>query len=468
MQDAKRLKTLGDLMSIFVGRLTPQTRLRIWAQHAPVIEQHMRAAAEEARHDYFEYLYVHRDDSRRTIQLSAGTHPISTNDDGSPQTEGGAALVLSQDTRFGHVAALIYPYETCRGLEKPIFWGFFDSPADATADKWLDRAVHDFARCCRASSVVDQTVYHSDRFRMRWLKFRSRILCLRNRLPGGIKLISAKPSWRRKIMTGVVVSVTVLTAWLNLPSMLATLFGYNVPGLWALLHQNPPVHSAPPSRSQASASASSPAAISPMKEIPTQAEPATATVVKGIEMPVISGWYTFCPTAADQGSPRLLDFLYDVQANAGKVAFFDVQVGIECVLGGQPDYEAAFSRLEEAGEVLYLFRVPLVMDGDSVTPWQWISGKRDPSVLRAMYSDNGSAIAIHNGNDSRNPLSHFRPHVEGSNDILFGPYAIKESSDDDAITFDLNASFLDSAALQQAITIGEELRGTRTPPTTLH
>ncbi len=455
-------------MSIFVGRLTPQTRLRIWAQHAPVIEQHMRAAAEEARHDYFEYLYVHRDDSRRTVQLFAGTHPISTNDDGSPQAEGGAALVLSQDTRFGHVAALIYPYETCRRAEKPIFWGFFDSPADATADKWLDRAVHDFARCCRASSVVDQTVYHSDRFRMRWLKFRSRILCLRNRLPGGIKLISAKPSWGRRIMAGVAVSVTVLTAWLNLPSMLATLSGYSVPGLWALLHQNPPVGSAPPSGSQASVSAASSVANSPLKEMSTQAEPATATVAKGVEMPVISGWYTFCPTVADQGSPKLLDFLYDVRANAGKVAFFDVQVDIECVLGRQPDYEAAFSRLEDAGEVLYLFRVPLVMNGDSVTPRQWISGKRDPSVLRTMYSDNGSAIAIHNGNDSRNPLSRFQPHVEGSNDILFGPYAIKESSDDDAITFDLNASFLDSAALQQATTIAEELRGTRAPPATLH
>ena len=94
-------------MSIFVGQQTPQTRLRIWAQYAPAIEQHMRAAAEEARHDYFEYLYVHRDDSRRTIQLFAGNHPIPSNDDGSPQTEGGAALVLSQDTQFGHVAALI-------------------------------------------------------------------------------------------------------------------------------------------------------------------------------------------------------------------------------------------------------------------------------------------------------------------------------------------------------------------------
>jgi len=163
-------------MSIFVGRQTPQTRLRIWAQHASVIEQHMRTAAEEARHDYFEYLYVYRDDGQRTVQLFAGNHPIPTNNDGSPQNEGGAALVVSQDTKFGHVAALIYPYETPLSAAKAILWGLFDSPADATSGKWLDRALHDFARCCRASSVVDQTAYRSDRLRMRWLKFRSWVL----------------------------------------------------------------------------------------------------------------------------------------------------------------------------------------------------------------------------------------------------------------------------------------------------
>lgn len=169
-----------------------------------------------------------------------------------------------------------------------------------------------------------------------------------------------------------------------------------------------------------SGSVASPAANSSQKAIPSQAEPAITPAVIGVEMPVISGWYTFCPTAADQGSPKLLDLLYDVRANAGKVAFFDIQVDIDCVLGRQPDYDAAFSRLEDADEVIYLLRVSLVMDGDPVTPRQWISGKRDPSVLRTMYSDNGSAIAIHNGNDSRNPLSRFQPHVEGSNDILFG------------------------------------------------
>lgn len=455
-------------MSIFVGRQTPQTRLRIWVQHAPVIEQRMRAAAEEARHDYFEYLYVHRDDEKRTVQLFAGNHPIATIDNCSLQTEGGAALVLSQDATFGHVAAFIYPYETTRSAAKPILWGLFDSPADATAGEWLNRAVHDFARCCRASSVVDQTAFRSDRLRIRWLRFRSWVLRLRGRVPGCTKLIRAKPSWGKRILAGVVVVATSLAAILNLPSMLSTLSGYTVPQLLAKWRATPPIGSAASPAPQALLPAIPSAASSSLKAPPMRVGPATASAAAaGIEMPVISGWYTFCPSSAGQASAKLLDFLYDVRANAGKVVFFDVQVDIDCVLGKQPDYTATFSRLEEADNVSYLLHVPLVKRGDLVTPGQWIDGGRDPSILRAMYSDNGSAIVIHNGNDSRNPLSRFQPHVEGSDDILFGPYAIKESSDDDAITFDLNAPFLDSPALQQATAIADRLHGIRALPAAL-
>jgi hypothetical protein len=135
-------------MSVFVGRVTPQSRLHSWVRYAPLIEQHMQSAAEEAKHDYFEFLYVHRDDARRTIQLSAGAHPIPKNPDGSPQMEGGASLVLSQDTSLGHIAAMIYPYETIRNTARPIFWGFFDSPADVVADKWLDEV------CARLRPVL--------------------------------------------------------------------------------------------------------------------------------------------------------------------------------------------------------------------------------------------------------------------------------------------------------------------------
>ncbi len=424
----------------------------------------MRDAAEEARADYFEFLYVVREDAHRTVQLFAGQHPISTNDDGSLQTEGGAALVLSQDITFGHVAVFIYPYETDRNKSKPILWGIFDSPVDTAEGKWLDRAVHDFACCCRASSVVDQTVYRSDQLRMRWLKFRSWWLRLRGRLPGCTKLIRTKPSWIRRGVTSAVVVATSLAAFLNLPSMLSTLSGYSVPALWAMWHSKAPADGGVSSTPQGLPSTSSSVATGLKEATPTWIGPAIASSAEGIEMPVISGRYTLCHTALDQSSPKLLNLLYDVRANAGKVAFFDVRVSIDCVLDKQPDYEARFSRFEEAGEVNYLLRVPPVRASDVVSSRQWIDGGRDPSTLQAMYSDNGSVIALHRGDDSRNSLSRFQPHVEGSVDILFGPYAIKESSDDDAITFDLNAPFLDTVALRNANAIADKLRGARALP----
>ncbi|MFC0130582.1 hypothetical protein [Ralstonia solanacearum] len=452
-------------MSIFVGRQTLQTRLRAWAQHAPVIEKYMHAHAAEAQHDYFESLRVHRDDKRRTVQLSAGNHPIATNEDGSLRTEGGAALVLSQDTKFGHVATFIYPYESPGSTAKPILWGCFDSPADVTSGKWLDLATNDFARCSRASSLVDQTVHYSDRLRMQWLKIRSRVLRLRGWLPGCTKLIRAKPSWTKRIVAAIVLVLTTLTALLNLPSMLSTLSGYSVPALWAMWHTKPAAPSgAKPSTPQAPSPAASSVVSGSLKITPTQAGPAIAPATTSAAMPVISGRYTFCPTIAGAGSSKLLNLLYDVRANAGKVAFFDVQVGIDCVLGRQPDYEASFNRLEEEGGVSYFLRVPLVTVGDLVSARKWIDGDRDPSVLRAMHSDNGSLIAMHGENDNRNPLSRFQPHVEGSSDVLFGPYAIKESSDDAAITLDLNAPYLDTAALQQATAIADRLRGAKALP----
>jgi hypothetical protein len=308
----------------------------IWAQHAPAIETHMRNEAEKARYDYFEYLYVHRDDKLRAIQLFAGNHPIATNADGSFQTEGGAALVLSQDTTFGHVAALIYPYETAQGQAKPILWGVFDSPADAVAGDWLDRAVHDFARCCRASSAVDPTVYRSDHIRMRYLQFRAWILRLRGRLPGCTKLIRAKPSWVRRILLASGAVLAALTYFSSLPSNLSTLSGYSAPALWDAWHAKPsPSGAVVPAKQNMhpakAAAASSSQLVERVKSIGVNVVPEIAP------MPVISGWYTFCPTEGGKANPKLLDLLYDVRTNAGKVAFFDVQVDIDCVLGRQPD-----------------------------------------------------------------------------------------------------------------------------------
>ena len=453
-------------MSIFAGRATPQTRMRTWTLHAAIIEQKMNAHAEEARHDYFEHLYVLRDDDRRMVQLWAGNHPLHSSENSKTQVEGGAALVLSQDTHFGHVVALIYPYEQLPNSVKPIIWGIFDSPSDVTTGKWLTRIFADFATCCRASSVVDETAFTSDRLRMRWLTVRGKILTLRGRFRLTTKTIKARKSWTKRIVAGIIATITVLGFVTTLPSNLATLSGYSLPALWALwqapsTEKTQATELGPQSLELRSKKEDSPEGV-PGAPISTLTSPSS----RSNTMPVITGWYTFCPSSDDQGSTKLLDFLYDVRANAGQVAFFDVQVGIDCVLSSEPDYGAPFYRIEDPGFVSYFMRIPLLDRENLAEAKQWISGNRDPAILHAMQSDNGSAIAIHNGDDSRNPLSRFQPHVEGSADVLFGPYLIKESNDDDAITFDLNASFLDSEGLHHATAIAKKLRTARTAGTT--
>lgn len=448
-------------MSIFAGRATPQTRLRAWPLHAAIIKQKMNAHAEDARHDYFEHLYVLHDDDRRMVQLWAGNHPFLSSKDSKTQVEGDAALVLSQDIHFGHVVALIYPYEQSQSSVKPILWGIFDSPSDVTTGEWLTHIFSDFATCCRASSIVDKTAFTSDLLRMRWLTVRGKIVMLRGRFRITATTIKARKSRAKRIVGAILVALGMLGLITTLPSNLATLSGYSLPAIWALW-QAPSLE-----KSQATEPTPQSLELRSKKKDSLEVVPdapvstLTSTSPSSVVMPVITGWYTFCPSAEDRENPKLLDFLYDVRANTGQVAFFNVQVSIDCVLSSEPDYRAPFYRIEDPGVVSYFMRIPLLDRENLAESKRWISGDRDPVILHAMQSDNGSTIAIHSGDDSRNPLSRFQPHVEGSVDVLFGPYSIKESNDDDAITFDLNAPFLDSEGLKHATAIAKELKTVR-------
>lgn len=176
------------------------------------------------------------------------------------------------------------------------------------------------------------------------------------------------------------------------------------------------------------------------------------------EMPVISGSYTFCPGANDSRDPKLLNLLHDVQEHAEKIAFFNVSVDIDCVLGKESDFSDPFKRSQTKHDVHYSFDVPY-LDTEEISKAQmWLDGGRKPEALRDLYRANGSIIAIHKADDGRNPLSRFQPHVEGMTDIVFGPYSIKVSEDDALLIFDLNAPSLDSFTMQQASQIATDLR----------
>lgn len=436
-------------MSIFVGRQTPSTRLRAWVGHASEIEQRLQSKVKSAG-DYFEYLYVTRDDQHRTVQLFAGRHPIGTTDRGKLLVEGGAALVVSQDAASGNVYVLIYPYERDHKASQPIHWAWFDGPEDVLADSWLDQAAQDFAICCRASSIVDPTVKKADRIRMGWLQLKSRWMLLLIRFPGMANLCFKPTIWGRlwKIIAVLTAGTVGILAF---SSSISTLSGITVPMFLKSWNANDSTNSAsstiaPPSNPATPASA-------PVGPIPiTQSAPESG------DMPIISGDYTFCTHTKDAASQKLLSLLYDVRSNAGKIAFFNVRIRVDCVLGSKQTEQKIFRRSQEDATVGYSFDVPLIPQGDTGKAKVWLDGERSPETLRAMYSDNGSAILVHRKEEGRNPLSRFQPHVEGQVDILFGPYAIKASEDDDALSYDLYAPTLDSAALQRASAVATHLR----------
>lgn len=155
-----------------------------WNVQVEKIERHFEEVVTKAKNEqFFETLFVDRDDEHRTVQLHAGKHPI-----GSAQTirdglgratgwridvEQGAALVVSQST-LGDVAIILYPYQSegARRIEPHIIWAIFKDPAHVT-EPVLRRAVADFLTYVRVSSTLFNES-PMDRMRIRYLEFRGK------------------------------------------------------------------------------------------------------------------------------------------------------------------------------------------------------------------------------------------------------------------------------------------------------
>jgi len=419
-------------MSIFVGRKTPAIRLRTWQHHAPRYAAHLNQVQADAAQDYFESLRVEADDAHRTVQLLSGCH-ISDSLDANDtfEVEGDAALVVSQDRKFGHVAIFLYPYERqARAGSTRILWALFDSPEDVT-DAWLDRAVSDFARVCRASSVVDDTTVHADRRRFFWLRCRSRWLGLVGRFPWWFPLVRNRPSLPRKAWLGLVLFVFGLEAVLNLPSEIVTV----VSGWHAFVDQ---LHEW---RDDILVASGHRPAATPMP-VPAQ----TPQV-----MPVITGWYTFCPQDGSGASPRLLDLLYDIGLHAGKVAFLDVQVRVDCVMGTAFAPSAPFARTAGEGSLTYRF------SHDSARR-RTVDGGRESAKLDRFLPENGSSISVLDDRDGRNALTRVGINSEGVDDELYGPYLIKARGEDASLSLELTAPTLDSTMQEAATAIASQRR----------
>lgn len=384
---------------------------------------------------HFENLYSFRDDERRSVQLSFGSHPVGASLQGdATAVEGGAALVFSQGID-GSVCGFLYPYKSERMQRKEtrITWNVFHGPENVT-NKAIDAAISDLWRYSRVSSCLDGGS-RRDQARIRKLVKKSLAL---DSPDEGLREAKAV-NWMQRLLTSTVV---LLIGFLG---TIATLSGKTVPQLWIEWYPSgKPV------------------------ETSTRDNLAVAVKVDPLARPamsVIEGHYTLCPNeATSTGSTRWLNFLYDVDANVGKTVFLDVSVNVECLVD-KPDSERSLDRRVDKGQVEYAFRnLPLFDKSQQQYIAGLLDGPRDIKRLPDIIPDNGAYISVHSDKDGRNAYSRLQVNVEGLADIIYGPFMIKKGGEDGFVTFDLTPPILDSVNEATVSRITNERIELRTKP----
>lgn len=386
-----------------------------------LIEQQFRMAAKQAETaNHHEKLYVIKDGLNRSIQLFFGQHPVGTISGGRGVTlERGASLVLSQGPT-GAIAVFLYPYESnlIRRQEKLIVWGVFDDPLQIT-ERVLKRAIADFTCYARVSSVLDGGT-SADRRRINRLLRRDRFQSEANVEAAKLAEEEARvkkekqPNWGARLANyGPLVLfmifgtiVTIVSGWHPFIGQLRE-WGDNT----------------------------------------AQSSGQTSDTT----MPVISGWYTFCPQDDSGASPKLLNLLYDIGQHAGKVAFLDVQVDVDCVMGTSSDPSAPVVRTVEEHSLSYRF----VPESSSRTT---VDDGRDSANLYRFLPENGTLIRVLDDTDGRNALTSLGINLEGVDDILYGPYLIKARGEDASMSLELSAPTLDTVMQAIALAISQQRR----------
>lgn len=376
------------------------------------------AQAETAAHH--EKLYVSQYGPNRSIQLFFGQHPVGTVPGGKNlAVEHGAALVLSQGPT-GAIAVFLYPYESevSHRQEKLIVWDVFDDPLEIT-ERVLKRAIADFTCYSRVSSVLDGGT-PADRRRVNRLLKRDHF---QSEAKVDVVKIAEEEARERKEKQPTWGS-RLANHWLI---VLFMIFGtiVTVVGGWQSF-------------------------VDQLKKWRVDTVP-TAEQMPDVKMPVISGWYTFCPQDESGASPRLLNLLYDIGQNAGKVAFFDVQIQVDCVMGTASDPSAPIARTVEEHLLTYRF-------GAGSTSRLPLDDGRDNAKLDRFLPENGTSISVRDDRDGHNALTRLGINLEGVDDELYGPYLIKVRGEDASLSLDLSAPILDTAMQAVASTIAQQRR----------
>lgn len=416
-------------MQLFPRRTADLRRYKLINWQVVVVQhvEHMfRTVATQAESvGHHERLYVSKDRPNRSIQLFFGQHPVGTVPGGNGLAiERGAALVLSQGLT-GAIAVFLYPYESevSRRQEKLIVWDVFDDPLEIT-ECVLNKAIADFTRYARVSSVLDGGS-SADRRRVNRLLRRDHFQSEakvdavkqaeedarvgKEKLADEAREKKEKPStWGSRLVFAWPVALLATTI---------TIVGGWDPFVVQLRKWGIPI----------------------------------SEQVPDVTMPVITGWYTFCPEDDSVASPRLLNLLYDIGQNTGKVSFFDVRVQIDCVMGTTFDPSEPITRTVDEHSLTYHFAS---MGTDRAN----VDGGRDSANFDRLLPDNGTSVRVFDDRDGRNALTRLGVNLEGVEDQLYGPYLIKGRGEDASLSLELSAPTLDTAMHAAASVIAEQRR----------
>lgn len=410
-------------MQLFPQRTADLRRYKLINWQTVVVElverQFEKAATEAEAAGHHERLYVHQDGPNRLIQLFFGKHPVGTVAGGGFAVERGAALVLSQGAT-GAIAVFLYPYESELGRrqEKLIVWGVFDDPLEIT-ESVLKQVIDDFLCYARVSSVLDGGTPADRRRVNRLIK--------RDRFQSKEQVDAAKQA-QEKAREKKEVQANWGARLANYgPLVLFMIFGtiITVVGGWQPF-------------------------VTQLREW-VGGTVSSSVQTPGEAMPVVLGWYTFCEPDDSGASSRMHNLLYDIGQHAGKVAFFDVQVRVDCVMGGTWDGSALVARAEEEHSLTYRF-------SPASAGQATVDGGRDRANLLRFLPENGTLVRVLGDREGRNALTRLGINLEGANDELYGPYLIKAKRDDASLRLELSAPSFDTAMQAAASAIAHQRR----------
>lgn len=177
-----------------------------WLVAADKLRCRFQRAADEAHEATpWERLYVHQDDTVRSVRLYYGRHPVPGILEKDVET--GASLVVSQDS-LGRVFVLFFPFESknVRQRKVKLVWAHYDEP-QRIHESDIRRMLRDFFTYGRATSAL-MSPARSDYRRLARLEHRSRLF------EGGAQNSGLRSAATGVLIVGSIATAAIIVAWI--------------------------------------------------------------------------------------------------------------------------------------------------------------------------------------------------------------------------------------------------------------